>query len=77
MVYGSKAILPIDLIWNFPRVEQYNEGEEDDTRRLEIDSAEDVRESALLQSARYLQGVRRHYDKNVQPRTIRVGDLVL
>ena len=77
MVYGSEAILPADLIWNSPRVEQYNEGEADDTRRLEIDSAEEIRESALLQSARYLQGVHRHYDKHVQPRTIQVGDLVL
>jgi hypothetical protein len=27
LVYGSEAILPGDLIWNSPRVEQYNEGE--------------------------------------------------
>lgn len=58
-------------------MEQYNEGEADETRRLEIDSAEEVRELALLQSARYLQGVCRHYDKHVQPCTIQIGDLVL
>ena len=27
LVYGSKAILPIDLIWNSSRIEQYDEGE--------------------------------------------------
>ena len=69
LVYGSEAILPADLIWNSPRVEQYNEGEADETRRLEIDSAEEIKLNALFQSARYLQGLRHHYDKNVRPRT--------
>ena len=45
--------------------------------RLEIDIAEEIKLNALFQSARYLQGLRRHYDKNVRPRTFQVGDLVL
>jgi hypothetical protein len=77
LVYGLEAILLADLIWNSPRVEQYNEGEAYDTRRLEIDSAEEIELNALFQSARYLQGLWRHYDKNVCPRTFQVGDLVL
>ena len=32
LVYGSEAILPMNLIQNSPRVEQYNEGEADETR---------------------------------------------
>jgi hypothetical protein len=35
------------LIWSSPRVEQYDEGEADDTRRLEIDSAKEVKLNAL------------------------------
>jgi hypothetical protein len=31
-VYGSEVILPADLIWNSSRIEQYDEGEADDTR---------------------------------------------
>ncbi|XP_066392096.1 uncharacterized protein [Miscanthus floridulus] len=77
LVYGSEAILAADLIWNSPRFEQYDEDEADNTRRLEIDSAEEVKLNALFQSARYLQGLRRHYDKNVRPRTFQVEDLVL
>ena len=38
---------------------------------------EEVRVNATLQSARYLQGLRRHYNKNTQPRTLQVGDLAL
>lgn len=50
-------ILPGDLIWNLSRVEQYDEGEGEgeETRRLEIDSAEEKRLAALFQSARYLK----------------------
>ena len=47
------------------------------TRRLEIDSAEEIKLNALFQSDRYLQGLRHHYDKNVHPHTFQVRDLVL
>ena len=77
LVYGAEAILPSDLIWRSARVEQYEEGEAADTRRLELDTLEEQRLAALVQSAQYLQGCRRHYDKNVRPRTFQVGDLVL
>ena len=77
LVYGSKAILLVDFIWNSPMVEQYNEGGADKTRWLEIDSVEEIKLNALFQSVRYLQGLRRHYDKNMCPRTFQVGDLVL
>jgi hypothetical protein len=55
----------------------YQEGEVDDASHLELDSAEEVRCNALLQSALYLQGVRRYHDRNVQKRSLNTGDLVL
>jgi hypothetical protein len=70
-------VLSADLIWTLPRIEQYDEGEAEHTRKLELDSTEEVRVNATLQSARYLYGLRRHYDKNTQPRTFQIGDLVL
>ena len=77
LVYGSKAALPADLIWNSLRIEQYDEGEAEHMRWLKLDSAEEVRVNATLQLARYLQGVCCHYDKSVQPCTFQVGNLVL
>ena len=41
-------------------VEQYNEGEADETRWLKIDGAEEIKLNALFQSADYLQGLQRH-----------------
>ena len=64
-------------MWKSPRVEAYQEGEEDEARQLELDTIEEARINALTQSARYLQGVRRCHDRNVQIRSFSVGDLVL
>jgi hypothetical protein len=64
-------------MWQSPRLEMYEEGEADDARHLELDSAEEFRCNALLQSARYLQGVCHYHDWNVQARTFNVGDMVL
>jgi hypothetical protein len=55
----------------------YEEGEADDAGHLELDSAEEVRCNVLLQFARYLQGICRYHDQNVQQRSFNVGDMVL
>ena len=64
-------------MWKSPRVEAYQEGEADEARQLELDSVEEVRSNALTQSVRYLQGVRRYHDRNVQQRSFNIGDQVL
>jgi hypothetical protein len=77
LVYGSEAILPADVIWNSPAVEHYDEGVSEDSRRVDIDSLEEAHCAALVQSARYLEGIRRYHDRNVKERPFNVGDLVL
>ena len=77
LVYGSEVILPVDNMWQSSRVQIYEEGEADNIRRLELDSLEEERCNALEQSARYLQGVRRYHDRNVQQRSFSIGDMIL
>jgi hypothetical protein len=55
----------------------YSEGEADEAQQLELDSVEEARCTALVQSARYLQGIRRYHDRNIRERSFSVGDLVL
>jgi hypothetical protein len=57
LVYGSKAILLVDVIWDSPAVEQYDEGISEDSRRVDIDGLEEARCATLVQSARYLKGI--------------------
>jgi hypothetical protein len=77
LVYDSEAILPADVMWESPAVEQYDEGISEDSRRVDIDGLEEARCAALVQSARYLEGIRRYHDRNVKEHSFNVGDLVL
>jgi hypothetical protein len=77
LVYGSKAILPADVMWDSPAVEQYDEGISEDSRRVDIDGLEEARCAALVQSARYLEGIPRYHDHKVKERSFNVGDLVV
>jgi hypothetical protein len=77
LVYSFEAILPVDVMWDSLAVEQYDEGVSEDSRRVDIDGLEEARCAALVQSARYLEGIRRYHDRNVKERSFNVGDLVL
>jgi hypothetical protein len=58
-------------------VEHYDEGVSEDSTRVDIDGLEEARCAAPVQSARYLEGIRRYHDRNVKERSFNVGDLVL
>jgi hypothetical protein len=77
LVYGSEAILPADVMWDSPSVKQYDDDISEDNRRVDIDGLEEARCSALILSARYLEGIRRYHDRNVKERSFSIGDLVL
>jgi hypothetical protein len=77
LVYGSEAILPADVMWDSPAVVQYDEGISKGSRRVDIDGLEEARCAALVQSARYLEGIRCYHDRSVKERSFNVGDLVL
>jgi len=77
MVYDYEAILPTDISFGALHTQNYDEGEAETTRRIDLDSAEEHRLTAALQHARYEQQLCRYHDKNVQQRDFNVGDLVL
>jgi hypothetical protein len=57
LVYGSEAILPADVMWDSQAVDQYDEDIPEDSRRFDIDGLEETHCAALVQSARYLEGI--------------------
>jgi hypothetical protein len=77
LVYRSEAILPTDMMWESPMVEQYDEGISEDNRRVDINSLEEARCATLVQSARYLEGTRHYHDRNIMERSFNISDLVL
>jgi hypothetical protein len=58
-------------------IEQYDEGISEGSIRVDIDGLEEARCAALVQSARYLEVIRRYHDRNVKEHSFNVGDLVL
>jgi hypothetical protein len=58
-------------------VEHYDEGVSEDSRRVDTDELKEARCAALVQSARYLEGIRRYHDRNIKERSFNIGDLVL
>jgi hypothetical protein len=64
-------------MWDSLVVEQYDEGVSEDSRIVDIDGLEEARCTALVQSARYLEGIRRYHDRNVKECSFNVGGLVI
>jgi hypothetical protein len=48
LVYSSEAILPANVMWESPTVEQYDEGISEDSRRVDIDGLEEALCAALV-----------------------------
>jgi hypothetical protein len=76
-VYGSEAVLPIDVAFGAPRIQFYEEGEAEQTCRIDLDSLEEQRLAAVMRQARHDQQLHLYHDRNVKETSFNVGNLVL
>ena len=63
MVYGSEAILLIDLDYGAPRVRAYDEQGAEASLKDAMDQLDEARDVALLRSAKYQQALRRYHSR--------------
>jgi hypothetical protein len=77
LVYGSEAILPTDITFGAPHIQFYEEGEAEQTRRVDLDSLEEQRLAAVMRQARQDHQLRRYHDRNFKETSFNIGDLVL
>jgi hypothetical protein len=77
LVYESEAVLPTDVTFGAPRIQFYEEGEAEQTRRVDLDSLEEQRLAAVMRQARQDQQLLRYHNCNVRETSFNVGDLVL
>jgi hypothetical protein len=77
LVYGSEAVLPTDVAFGAPQIQFYEEGEAELTRRIDLDSLEEQRLTAVMRQARHDQQLRLYHGRNVQETSFNVGDLIL
>ncbi|XP_073051360.1 uncharacterized protein [Primulina eburnea] len=76
LVYGSEAILPVEIGQTSARVESYPSNNED-SRALELDLLEEKRDQAMIRMEAYRNRVMKSYNKRVQVRDLQIGDLVM
>jgi hypothetical protein len=77
LVYGLEAILPTDVTFGAPHIQFYEEGEAEQTRRVDLDSLEGQRMAAVMRQACHDQQLCWYHDCNVKETSFNVGDLVL
>src|SRR5438132_7004103 len=77
LTYGSEVVLPTELEFGSPRVQNFSEKQSEDNQLEDFDQLKEARDIATIQSAIYLQGLHRYHDRNVRGRAFTTGDLVL
>ena len=66
MVYGTEAVLPVDIAFKLARVENFDEDKANEVRELEVNSAEEKQLDSCVRTAKYLAVLRRYYNKNIK-----------
>jgi hypothetical protein len=77
MVYGAEAVIPTDITFRSPWVENFHEDRSDESRELEVNCSEERRLDSCVRTAKYLDVLCKYYNKNIKERFFVVGDLVL
>ena len=77
LVYGSEAILPADIAFRTARVENYDKEQVAAVRTEDVDRSEEECLITYVCTAKYLEGLRRYYNRNVKGCSFAIGNLVL
>ena len=77
LAYGSEAVIPEEVLVANHRVMKYQDEENEEQLRLNLDLIDEVRMDAEQRTARYKSPMARQYDAMVKPRRFNIGDLVL
>ena len=77
MTFGSEAVVPVEIGMTTLRTSAYDDQQNEEQLRLNLDLIDEVRETAEARMKRYQEKMARHYNSRVKPRQLSIGDLVL
>ncbi|GKF90111.1 hypothetical protein Tco_0264074 [Tanacetum coccineum] len=77
LVYGSEAVIPIEISMETNQVQYFDPKENEKRRREDLDILEERREMTSIREAHYKQKLKGNYNKNVKPSTFKPGTYVL
>ncbi|GAV77951.1 hypothetical protein CFOL_v3_21419, partial [Cephalotus follicularis] len=72
-----EAMIPVEIGVQSPRVLHFIEENNEEGLRNLLDLVEELRDKVAIKVVAYQQRVSRYYNKRVNPRPVRKGDLVL
>ena len=77
LAYGSEAVIPAEVHMVNHRVMTYQDKDNEEQLRLNLDLIDEVRTDAEHKTARYKNLMARQYDAMVKSRRFNIGDLIL
>jgi hypothetical protein len=77
LTYGVEAVIPLEIGLPTICTEYYDPVTNETSLATDLDLVEEKRDTALIHLAAYQNGLRRMYEKRVNPRELAVGDFVL
>ena len=77
LTYGNEAIIPAEIRLTSYRVDNRDEGRNNEAIRLQLDLVDEVRATAEQRLTRYQDRITKHYNSRVRHRYFKVEDLVL
>ena len=77
LAYGSEAVIHAEVYMANHRVTMYQDKDNEEQLRLNLDLIDEVRMDVDERMARYKNLMARQYDAMVKPRRFNIGDLVL
>jgi hypothetical protein len=77
MVYDTEAVLPVDITFRSPRVENFDADRSEEAHELEVNCSEERWLDSCVRTTKYLAVLRKYYNRNVKEQFFVVRDLVL
>ncbi|KAL2230216.1 UNVERIFIED_CONTAM: hypothetical protein Sindi_1616000 [Sesamum indicum] len=77
LVYGSEAVIPAEIGEESQRITNFDPERNGEQRAFDLDILEEKREAARIRMLHHKSLMLRGHDKNLKPRSLQVGDLVL
>ncbi|GJU97960.1 reverse transcriptase domain-containing protein [Tanacetum coccineum] len=77
LVYGSEAVIPIEISVETRRIQDFDPKKNEKRRREDLDILKERREIASIKEARYKQKLGKYYNKRVRQSTFKPGTYVL
>ena len=77
LAYGSETVIPVEVHMANHRVTMYQDKDNEEQFRLNLDLIDEVRTDADERMTRYKNLIARQHDAMVKPMRLNIGDLVL